>query len=102
MVALDRACKAFTDGGALHVDLLADCKDIRHGHGGTGCIFGSSISVDLEFLDDFASFDACFSKVSSHWLGHTRRFARAKRNLQGYVAVIFLGLDLGDTVVRYI
>ena len=59
-------------GHLMHIDFLADCEDIRHGHGGTSSIFGSNVSVNLEFLDDLAIFDACFCKVSSHWLGHTR------------------------------
>src|SRR5690606_3793830 len=36
VVTLDRAGIAFTDRSALHVDLLAHGKHVRHGHCGTG------------------------------------------------------------------
>ena len=65
VVTLDGAGETLTDGRALHVHLLAHCEQLGHGQHGTGCVFGSGVSVDMEFLDDFASFHACFRKVTT-------------------------------------
>jgi len=53
---------------------------------------------DAEFLGDFAGFDASFGHVAGLRLGDTRGFTRTESDLQGHVAVIFLGLDLGRKV----
>jgi kynureninase len=53
-------------------------------------------------LNNFTGFNACFRKVASGWLGHTRSFACTERYLQGNVAIILLGFHLCHTVVGHV
>jgi len=62
--ALDGTGVALTDGGALHVDLLAHSKHVRHRHSCTRGVLASGVSGHAEFLDDFTGFHTCLGKVA--------------------------------------
>jgi len=102
VVTLDGAGEAFTNGCALHVHFLAHSKHISHWHSSAGGVLGCSVCAHLEFLDDFAGFNTSFGQMTSQGLGHARSFARTECDLQGHIAVVLLGFDLGHAVVRHI
>jgi len=81
---------------------LALGKHISHRHCSTCGVLAGGFCGHAEFLDDFTGFHTCLGKVAGFWLGHTRSFARTERDLQGHVAIVLLGFDLGNAVVRNI
>src|SRR3546814_4237019 len=64
VVALDRAGKALTDGGARDVDLLAGFEDGFHGNDGARREFGQTGRIQAEFFQDAAGFGAGFGVVA--------------------------------------
>ncbi len=102
VVTLDRASVALADGSALHVHLLAHREHAACGNDATSLVLTSRVGGHAEFLDDFTGFHACLGEVTGLRLGHARCFARTERHLQGNVAVVLLGLDLGHAVVGHV
>ena len=102
VVAFDGASEALADGGALHINLLPNCKHLADRHRRTSAELSRNIGRHTKFLDDFASFYTGFGQMSGGRLADSRGLSLTERHLQGDIAIILLGFDLGHAVVRYI
>src|SRR5690606_32869472 len=102
VVALDRACETFTNGGAGYVNFLAGFENAFDGQNGTSRKFGGLSGIETELFEDAASFNACFGEVTGLRLGDARCTARTICYLHCCITIDFWRLDLGNTVVRHV
>ena len=102
VVALDHAGESLADRDALHVYVLAHLEDVD-----------ADLAADLEVSDlvglrhaelaqGVARFHGGLGEVAGERLTHPARTALAERDLDGNVAVLLGGLDLGDAVVGHV
>src|SRR5690606_23170984 len=102
VVTLDGTGKAFTNGGASDVNLLARFEDAFHSQNGAGGEFGGFGGVETEFLQDAASFSAGFGKVTGGRLVHAGSATCAVGDLHSSVTINFWRLHLGNAIVRHV
>ena len=97
MVALDDARVSLADGHAGNVDLLAGREHVHLELGARLELLGI-LRVHAELAQLGAGFDAGLGEMARHGLGDPGGAALAERDLDGHVAVGFLGLHLRDAV----
>ena len=101
VVTFDNACIAFTDGNALHVDLLTDFEQ-GSGDNIASFQFGGFSSVNTELFQQSTGFNTSFSVMTSNSFGHAGSATLTECDLNSGVTICFRGFDLRNTVVRYV
>jgi hypothetical protein len=91
MMALDGAGEAFADGGAGHIDLLADLEQIHLQLGANADLSAFAIR-QAEFPQATTWGNARLGEMTGHRFGHPAGATAADRHLQGTVAIGFLVL----------
>ncbi|CUI06795.1 hypothetical protein BN2497_8367 [Janthinobacterium sp. CG23_2] len=85
----------------MDVDLLTDFEQ-GSGDNIASFQFGCFTSVDAEFAQHGASFDASFGVVTRNSFGHAGGATLTECDLNSGVTICFRGFDLCDTVVRHV
>src|SRR3989344_1233779 len=97
MVTLDRAGKALTDRGALHIHVLTHREDIKLDLG-AWLEIGPFIGIETEFPQTTAWLNTGLGILARNRFRQTIRTAGSSRDLHGAIAVVRLVLHLRYTI----
>ena len=102
VMTLYRTRITFADRCPLNIHFLTARKYIRKRQNGPCGIFTRHRLINAKFTNNLSSLHSCFREVTRLRLGNTRGTTRTERHLNSDISVIFLGFNLGHTIVRHI